>query len=50
MATRWFVFWIACWIVTEIKSYEYSLIFLVLAALTTAPDIKSAIKEHIDKK
>jgi hypothetical protein len=42
MASRWFVFWIACWVVAALTpQYEYlSPVFLILAALTNEPKVK----------
>lgn len=37
MASRWFVFWIACWVVAELKDGYGTLGFLFLAAITSDP-------------
>ena len=34
MTSKWFVFWIACWVIAMVKEWDCSIIFLIFAILT----------------
>lgn len=39
MATRWFVFWMACFMVAAVKDqFGMAMVFLIFAMLTSAPE------------
>ncbi len=49
MASRWFVFWIACWTIAVIKDQHSAIIFLIFAGLTSdvvSNKIKKVMKHH----
>jgi hypothetical protein len=47
MASRWFVFWIACWVIAVVKGWEVSGLFLILAAMTGDPAKKLKEANHV---
>lgn len=39
MASRWFVFWIACFVIAFVKGdIPFALLFLLIASMTTVPE------------
>lgn len=49
MASRWFVLWIAGFIISMVRQDGNELLWLVLAALTDAPNIATQVLQKLEQ-